>query len=409
MGQTALQLVQAACYEANIPAPSALVGATDTSTLQLLHLFYSAGRELRSARCWDQLKRQHSIVLEPQRRTYNLPQDFFSLLPLTEYDSRTNWLVFGGLQDVDANATRYGIGSSGVRVNFRVIGAENANDGRGQIELDVVPGDSAAGERITFDYITKSWLSPPLWTASETVAQNTWRTAFGRNYKKTDAGSEAGDVIAPNMAYGIGLDGSVTWLHITPTVWAINTTYKAGQFVSNGGNYYRCVTTGLSAGAGGPSGTTDGIEDNTCVWDYEARPQWTSYTSYEKGDFVYYASNSYLCLEGGLSQQNTYYPRWTLTTVADNAITWTFQPQAYETLVTDSDLCHFDDELMIANLKWRFLRARGLAYEDLMAEYEGLKDAGAARWNPGKVLRLGAPSRVGGRYPNIPDGGFGNG
>ncbi len=404
MGQTALQLVQTACYEANIPAPTALVGATDTSVLQLLTLFYATGRELRTSKCWAQLKRQHSIILEPNRRTYQLPQDFYTIIPSTPYDSRTSWSVHNALTDAEANGTRYGWGSTGTRVAFRIIGAENANDGRGQIELDRVPGDGDAGERITFEYITRSWLSPPLWTASETVAQNTWRTSYGRNYKKTDAGSEAGDVIPPNMAFGIGAEGSVTWYAISPTSWANDTVYAAGSYVLNTGKYYKAIVSGQSAPSGGPSGTSSSITDNTVVWKYIDIPEWTAYTAYEKGDHVYYATFFYTCLEGGTSGR--YYPRFTSTTISDNLITWTFQPTAYEALVTDSDLCNFDDELMIAGLKWRFLRARGLAYEDLLGEYEQLKDSAASRWNPGKILRLGRPLARAVNYPLLPDGDF---
>lgn len=51
--------------------------------------------------------------------------------------------------------------------------------------------------------------------------------------------------------------------------WAINTAYTVpGHVVINGGNAYKLVTAGTSAGAGGPSGTGTGIADGTCVWDY---------------------------------------------------------------------------------------------------------------------------------------------
>jgi hypothetical protein len=284
------------------------------------------------------------------------------------------------------------------------MGAENPNDGRGQIELDKIPGDADAGQRITFDYITKSWLSPPLWTANETVSQNTWRSSFGRNYKKTDSGAEAGGTFAPNMANGIGIDGSLVLRALTPTAWTITTAYPAGSYVSNGGVYYKCITSGVSAGAGGPSGTGSSITDGTCVWKYYPFAGWTALKAYSADTHLTYSSLFWQVLEAGIS--GSFSPRFTETTVSDNLITWTFQPQSYETLVTDSDLCHFDDEIMIAGLKWRFLRARGLAYEDLLGEYEQLKDGAASRWNPGKILRLGQPLSMGVNYPLLPDGDF---
>lgn len=53
--------------------------------------------------------------------------------------------------------------------------------------------------------------------------------------------------------------------------WAINTAYAIpGHLVANGGNIYRLVTAGTSAGSGGPTGTTPGaiITDNTCEWTF---------------------------------------------------------------------------------------------------------------------------------------------
>src|SRR3982751_611065 len=94
MAQTVLQLVQTACYEALIPAPQKLYGTFETSTLQLLTLFYATGRELRSARVWPQLKRKHTVDLEPGRSLYPLPEDFYAALPETEWDT-TNRRRFG--------------------------------------------------------------------------------------------------------------------------------------------------------------------------------------------------------------------------------------------------------------------------------------------------------------------------
>lgn len=50
--------------------------------------------------------------------------------------------------------------------------------------------------------------------------------------------------------------------------WTATTAYAAGDFVKNGGNIYRCTFGGTSAGAGGPTGTSTSIGDNTVVWDY---------------------------------------------------------------------------------------------------------------------------------------------
>jgi hypothetical protein len=52
------------------------------------------------------------------------------------------------------------------------------------------------------------------------------------------------------------------------TAWAATTAYSVGNIVTNDSNIYVCTTAGTSAGAGGPTGTTDGIADNTVVWNF---------------------------------------------------------------------------------------------------------------------------------------------
>ena len=58
--------------------------------------------------------------------------------------------------------------------------------------------------------------------------------------------------------------------YIAPTAWQATTAYTVGVLKTNGGKIYRCATAGTSAGSGGPSGTTSGIVDGTCTWDYIA-------------------------------------------------------------------------------------------------------------------------------------------
>jgi hypothetical protein len=53
-----------------------------------------------------------------------------------------------------------------------------------------------------------------------------------------------------------------------PEQWVAATAYAVGDEVRNGSYNYVCVTAGTSAGAGGPTGTSDGITDGTVEWDY---------------------------------------------------------------------------------------------------------------------------------------------
>lgn len=55
------------------------------------------------------------------------------------------------------------------------------------------------------------------------------------------------------------------------TQWTINTAYTQGQLVVNDSGplkFYICITSGTSAGSGGPTGTAADITDNTAHWMY---------------------------------------------------------------------------------------------------------------------------------------------
>lgn len=411
MGRTVLELVQSACYESNIDAPSALVGATAASTLQLLTLFYATGRHLRTLRHWSQLKRQHYVLLEPGRSQYPLPADFFAPLPQTTWDYENTAVAHGPMSDPEFINASQGIVNAVNRTSFRVFGGDiNQVSGRGQLQVTPTPGEDDANTFLTYEYVSKSWLIPPLWTASESVAQNTWRFSAGNIYKKTDANSEAGSTIPPNMSQGIGQDGGVFWLYFAPTAWGTSTAYRAGAYVTNdSGKVYVATQSGTSGVGAGPTGTDADQEEGTVIWDYVSVATWAAYTAYEEGDHVINGANRYRCVRGpfypsGLKSGSAG-PDWTATTVPDGAITYTIQTAAYETAVTDSDLCLFDDELMIAGLKWRFCRARGLEFKSYKEDYDEMAGDSFNRMRAGtrfSVINCGGER--GEPIANLPEG-----
>jgi hypothetical protein len=67
---------------------------------------------------------------------------------------------------------------------------------------------------------------------------------------------------------GVEVNEAGELIVVNPAAWAINTEYKKGDYRTNGGNVYLCVTAGTSAGAGGPAGIIAGIPDNTVTWNY---------------------------------------------------------------------------------------------------------------------------------------------
>ena len=408
MGQTVLQLVQNTCREINIAVPSALTSATDSSTLQLIQLFYAAGKDLRSALWWPQLKRSYQITLQSGRNKYQLPEDFFASIPETQWDKNNRWQMQGPLSDGIWNCRVYGWTAVLNYKAWRVFGGDtNPNSGGGQFEINPTPGDSEQGLLLTFDYISRNWIVPELWTAGTSFTANEYCYCFGNIYQKGSGTASAGTV-PPNMANAIGQDGGMYWLALpTVSAWASTTVYPPGRYVTNGGNLYYCTSGGTSAGSGGPTGTDtdDTVTDGTVTWQYYAVESWTGQTDYTQGDIILISSQYYVAQNGGKSGGTQ--PTWTQTTVSDGTITWTYKTAAYEAIIADTDLCMFDDELMIAALKWRFLQARGLQYADLMKEYMDMKAQAVARYAPSMKFNLaGGGYSPSGLFPNVPEGSF---
>lgn len=212
---TVLALVQGACYQALIPAPTALVGSTEPFNLQLLHLFYEQSRYLRGKRWWPQLKRTFSLTLVNNQANYQLPQDFYCLAIRTNWDTANRWEMMGPMSDTEWNYRLYGYVTIENRKAFRVFGPDsNPNSTTGMFYVNPTPG--AAGGTVAFDYISKTYIFPPNW--------------------------------APSTAYS-------------------GTIYR-----NCNGNIYVLVGNGTSSSTTGPSATSGNITDGTCTWNYVATP-----------------------------------------------------------------------------------------------------------------------------------------
>ena len=91
--------------------------------------------------------------------------------------------------------------------------------------------------------------------------------------------------------------------------WILSHAYHVGDTCTNDtGKVYKCAVAGTSAAAGGPTGTTTGIVDNTVTWDYveaddtDVNWAWQLSTVYAVGDTVgNQDGNVYVCITAGTS------------------------------------------------------------------------------------------------------------
>lgn len=414
MSLSVLQLVQQACQNALLPYPSTLVSPTDQNVILAVNLFHEVGRDLRSWNIWPQLKRRHTLIFQAGRNMYPLPGDFYSGLPGTEWDQQNRWQIRGPMGDQAYNFRTYGYTTVENRKAYRNFGPDiNPASTGGQFMMDPIPGASSAGYALTFEYLSKSWLLPPNWIASTSYTLNTsYVNVNGNVYRCATAGSNNSGTNPPSVGdSGIGRDGGVQWLAITPTAWGSTTLYAPFDFVTNGGNLYVCTTGGTSAGSGGPTGTSSSsITDGTVSWSYCTVTAWAGQTTFGNGTFTKAGSNYFKAVtppntlaSAQITGKNQ--PTWVISGATwketDGSTSWNYQTGAYEALITDNDLCLFDDDLMILGLQWRLKRAKRMEYLDLAQEYTSLKSKAIARFNAGEIIDLASGGYS--RFVNIPE------
>ncbi len=145
----------------------------------------------------------------------------------------------------------------------------------------------------------------------------------------------------------------ITKTMFQPKYWQPSTAYTSGTYVSSSGNIYLCDTNGTS-GTTPVSGTTANIVDGTTRWDYVAAP--------------------------------------------------------VEQITADTDMCIFDDDIMISGIKWRYEKSKGTAMDidpntGIPVIHKKLVENAASRWLGNFVISLADP-QTSLPIPNAPEGGW---
>ena len=75
-----------------------------------------------------------------------------------------------------------------------------------------------------------------------------------------------------------------------------------------------------------------------------------------------------------------------------------------ETIAADSDVCIFDDDIVLKGVEWRYLKSKGQSYDTEKQEHADLINSAVARWAPTYRGKFGSP--VSGPRYTIKDGGW---
>jgi hypothetical protein len=155
--------------------------------------------------------------------------------------------------------------------------------------------------------------------------------------------------------------------------------------------------------------------DRTNLWRMRGPTPSFVYQWLKSGISVWGSNNRWFALRGNLF---TIYPTPTVTgdTIAFDYYSklWVSDTSGgagvyVAAWTADDDTSRLDEDLLTADLKWRFLQANGMPFEPEYKRRESLVEALQAD-NGGKgMIDLGAPApQMGVGYGNLPDTGFGS-
>lgn len=153
-----------------------------------------------------------------------------------------------------------------------------------------------------------------------------------------------------------------------------------------------------------PIPTTSGL---TLSFEYVTRtiflPKfWAASTAFAATTYCSANGNIYYTTAGGTTGATI--PSHTTGSVSDGGVTWAYISVPKETIALDTDLCLFDDDLMVAELKWRYLRAKKKDYQQEYADAQTILMGAVARLEGSRVGSFEGRTREA-KY-ELPDGSW---
>ncbi len=151
MGLSFLALVQQACSEMNITAPSSCIGNQDQQVIQLVALANAEGIECASTEtaqgAWPVLRKTYTFNFVDGQQSYALPSDYDFMVYDTMWDTTQHWRVIGPVNPTGWNTLQYGqITAAAPFYRFKV--EDNL--------LSIFPTPNST-DTIAFTYVSTGW------------------------------------------------------------------------------------------------------------------------------------------------------------------------------------------------------------------------------------------------------------
>lgn len=145
----------------------------------------------------------------------------------------------------------------------------------------------------------------------------------------------------------------------------------------------------------------------SCNWVWPR--DWVASTSYSLGDIRSGNGTVYICTTAGTSGSTR--PSVTTGTEVDGTVTWTVYREPYlvapsNSLLSDNDLCLFDDDMMIEGMRWAYFRAKKMDYQQERSDWEQSIRSAYSRFNgPTRISTTGSESEDD-DWPSLAPGGW---
>ena len=133
---------------------------------------------------------------------------------------------------------------------------------------------------------------------------------------------------------------------------------------------------------------------------------WAATTVYAANATISSQGRRYTTTGGGTSGSTA--PTHTSGSASDGGVTWAYADNGYREFVADTDVTYLDEDLMVLGIKWRFLKAKELAYAEEKDEYDDNVRRAIGRQGGRRVLDLAGRGRVRRPYANLPETGYGS-
>lgn len=123
---------------------------------------------------------------------------------------------------------------------------------------------------------------------------------------------------------------------------------------------------------------------------------WLPSTAYTSGTYVNSNGNIYLCDTNGTSSTTSI--SGTTANITDGTTQWDYVSTAYETIIANTDVSIWDDEIMILGLKARWFGSKGLSDGGAAVEYEKKISIARGRFEGAYIGSLNGGRNRGRRY-----------